>query len=68
MKGASYAFLAVGDLHYDREAFHVPGAAADDGVAAIELENPVQDVFDRMWQPVYPELLLDAEAESADGE
>ena len=35
MKGASYAFLAVGDLHYDREAFHVPGAAADDGYIAM---------------------------------
>jgi malate dehydrogenase (oxaloacetate-decarboxylating) len=49
-------------------AIAVAKAAADDGVAGVELENPVQDVFDRMWQPVYPELLLDAEAESADGE
>ena len=48
-------------------AIAVAKAAADDGVAAIELENPVQDVFDRMWQPVYPELMLDAEG-SADGE
>jgi len=48
-------------------AIAVAKAAADDGVAAIELENPVQDVFERMWQPVYPELVLDAE-ESADGE
>lgn len=32
---ASYAFLAIGDLHYDREAFHAPGAAADHGFVAM---------------------------------
>lgn len=40
-------------------AIAVARAAAEDGVAGVELENPVQDVFDRMWQPVYPELVLD---------
>lgn len=40
-------------------AIAVARAAAEDGVAGVELDNPVQDVFDRMWQPVYPELILD---------
>lgn len=40
-------------------AIAVAQAAAEDGVAGIELDNPVQDVFDRMWQPVYPELIID---------
>ena len=40
-------------------AIAVAKAAAEDGVASIELENPVQDVFDRMWQPNYPDLILD---------
>lgn len=40
-------------------AIAVAKAAAEDGVARIELENPVQDVFDRMWQPNYPALILD---------
>ena len=39
-------------------AIAVAKAAAEDGVADVVLENPVQDVFDRMWQPVYPELIL----------
>ena len=40
-------------------AIAVAKAAAEDGVASIELDNPVQDVFDRMWQPNYPDLILD---------
>lgn len=40
-------------------AIAVAQAAVEDGVAEIELDNPIQEVFDRMWQPVYPELILD---------
>ena len=40
-------------------AMAVAEAAADEGVAETVLENPVQDIFDRMWQPVYPELITD---------
>lgn len=40
-------------------AIAVAQAAADDGVAGIELTDPVHDVFDRMWMPVYPELITE---------
>ena len=32
--------------------------AADEGIASAPLTEPVQQVFDEMWQPVYPELIL----------
>ncbi len=31
--------------------------AEAEGVAQVPLTDPVQQVFDRMWQPVYPELV-----------
>jgi malate dehydrogenase (oxaloacetate-decarboxylating) len=40
-------------------AIAVAEAAARDGVATRVLENPVQQVFDAMWTPEYPELILD---------
>ncbi|AQP43611.1 NAD-dependent malic enzyme [Tessaracoccus flavus] len=40
-------------------AIAVAQAAAEEGVADVVLKDPVQDVFDRMWQPVYPEFILD---------
>ncbi len=39
-------------------AIAVAAAAAQDGVATRVLDNPVQQVFDAMWSPVYPELIL----------
>jgi malate dehydrogenase (oxaloacetate-decarboxylating) len=39
-------------------AIAVAAAAARDGVAERPLDNPVQQVFDAMWAPVYPELIL----------
>jgi len=40
-------------------AIAVAQAAEADGVAERPLTDPVQQVFDAMWQPVYPELILD---------
>ena len=40
-------------------AIAVAEAAAEDGVAGAPLTDPVQQVFDAMWQPVYPELVFD---------
>ncbi len=40
-------------------AIAVAQAAAEDGVAGSPLTDPVRQVFDAMWQPVYPELILD---------
>lgn len=34
-------------------AMAVCAAAEEDGVARVHVENPVQDVFDLMWQPTY---------------
>lgn len=34
-------------------AMAVCAAAEEDGVARVSVENPVQDVFDLMWQPTY---------------
>jgi malate dehydrogenase (oxaloacetate-decarboxylating) len=31
-------------------------AAADEGLAQVELDNPVQQVHEAMWQPVYPTI------------
>ncbi len=39
-------------------AIAVAQAAAADGVAAEPLTEPVRQVFDAMWQPVYPELVI----------
>jgi malate dehydrogenase (oxaloacetate-decarboxylating) len=41
-------------------AIAVARAAARDGVATRALDNPIQEVFDAMWTPEYPELILDA--------
>ncbi|QIK71378.1 NAD-dependent malic enzyme [Propioniciclava coleopterorum] len=38
-------------------AIAVARQAEADGVAETPLTDPVEQVFDRMWQPVYPELL-----------
>jgi len=40
-------------------AIAVAQAAEKDGVATIPLADPVQQVFEAMWQPVYPELIID---------
>lgn len=42
-------------------AIAVAQAASEEGVAEIELDNPVQQVFEAMWQPAYPELVIDDE-------
>ena len=39
-------------------AIAVAQVAADEGIASAPLTEPVQQVFDEMWQPVYPELIL----------
>ena len=39
-------------------AIAVARVAADEGIASAPLTEPVQQVFDEMWQPVYPELIL----------
>ena len=40
-------------------AIAVARAAEADGVAERPLTDPIQQVFDTMWQPVYPEMVLD---------
>jgi malate dehydrogenase (oxaloacetate-decarboxylating) len=35
-------------------AIAVARAAADDGVAELELTDPVREVYNRMWRPEYP--------------
>ncbi|MDF1486999.1 NAD-dependent malic enzyme [Tessaracoccus caeni] len=42
-------------------AIAVAEAAARDGVAEQPLTNPVDQVFDAMWRPVYPELIIEDE-------
>lgn len=37
-------------------AVRVAQAAADEGVATVELEHPLQQIHDLMWQPVYPQV------------
>ncbi|MEX5717939.1 NAD-dependent malic enzyme [Geodermatophilus maliterrae] len=37
-------------------AVAVAVAAADEGLAQVELDNPVQQVHEAMWQPVYPTI------------
>ncbi len=40
-------------------AIAVARAAEAEGVAEMPLTDPVQQVFDAMWQPVYPELVIE---------
>ncbi len=40
-------------------AIAVAEAAAREGIATRVLDNPVQQTFDAMWTPVYPELIID---------
>ena len=40
-------------------ALAVAAAAEDDGVAERPLTHPVEQVFDAMWQPQYPELIIE---------
>ncbi|MDO5678210.1 MAG: NAD-dependent malic enzyme [Propionibacteriaceae bacterium] len=40
-------------------AIAVAKAAEEDGVARNPLTNPVQQVFESMWMPSYPELVFD---------
>ena len=42
-------------------AIAVAAQAASEWVAERVLDDPVQQVFDAMWQPVYPELIVDGE-------
>jgi malate dehydrogenase (oxaloacetate-decarboxylating) len=37
-------------------AVAVAKAAADEGLARVELTNPIQQVYDAMWQPEYPRI------------
>lgn len=39
-------------------AIAVAEAAAEDGVATRPLSDPVGDIYARMWQPEYPEIIL----------
>ena len=47
-------------------AIAVARQAELDGVAQTPLTDPVEQVFDRMWQPVYPELLYGDRAVAAE--
>lgn len=40
-----------------RVAIAVCKVAAEQGLAQRELDNPIQDVYDAMWQPVYPDFV-----------
>lgn len=40
-------------------AIAVAAAAKEEGVADAPLEDPIQQVFDAMWDPVYPELIIE---------
>ncbi len=40
-------------------ALAVVEAAAEEGLATVELTDPVQQVFETMWTPTYPEILVD---------
>lgn len=40
-------------------AVAVAKRAAEDGVAECVLTDPIQQVFDMMWQPEYPELIIE---------
>ena len=40
-------------------AVAVARAAGEDGVAGGELSDPIQQVYDAMWQPDYPEIVLE---------
>ncbi len=39
-------------------AIRVAETAHREGLSDIVLQDPVQDVYDAMWQPVYPEIIL----------
>ena len=39
-------------------AIAVAKAAAAEGLATKPLHDPVQQVFEAMWRPVYPELIF----------
>ena len=39
----------------------VVAAAHRDGVATVDVDDPVQQVYDAMWQPTYPELVFDGD-------
>lgn len=39
-----------------RVAVAVAEAAAAEGLAGRQLDNPIQEVYDAMWQPNYPEI------------
>ena len=55
---ASAAIPTVSDLRRVSAAVAVAVAvaAADEGLAQVELDNPVQQVHEAMWQPVYPTI------------
>ena len=39
-------------------AVKVAATAFEEGLSDIKLADPVQDVYEAMWQPTYPEILL----------
>lgn len=41
-----------------RVGLAVAQAAADEGLATVELTDPIQQVFDTMWQPEYPRVVV----------
>ena len=42
-------------------AIAVAAAAAKEGLAQAELYDPIQQVHDAMWRPVYPRIELTTE-------
>ncbi len=40
-------------------ALAVARTAAEEGLATVELPNPVQQVFENMWTPAYPQIIVD---------
>ena len=40
-------------------AIAVARAAEADGVVEEPLDHPVEQIFDAMWQPVYPQLIIE---------
>jgi malate dehydrogenase (oxaloacetate-decarboxylating) len=37
-------------------AIAVAAAAADEGLAQVQLSDPIQQVHDAMWRPAYPRI------------
>ena len=56
---AATAFNVTQVLRYSNSNTElVTKAAADEGVAEHPLEDPIQQVYSRMWRPRYPQIEL----------